>query len=166
MFNSLFTSIVEQNLRKDFRQPVMLAIIQALLYPIYALSEIFTEFKNFGLYKASHTGQVIYLEHFLNDYLNFNDPVVIIDSANVAYTYIANKSEGYEPLYLANKSENEDPFYLANKSEYANLYDFIVQVSALDYADLLADDESKMKAVKAIINMYKPAGKRYKIESL
>ena len=167
MYNALFDSIINNNLRADFRNPRFLALIKSYLKPLYELSVIFTEYKEKTLDVVSHNGQIIYLEHRLNQLYNNGDPgIVIADTANVEYVYLSNKSEGYDPVYIFNKGEAYDPVFIGNKAEYGAAFDFIVQVPAPLYADLLLNDEQGLNNMKSVINMYKLAGKRYKIESL
>lgn len=170
MYNPLFDSIVNNNLRPDFKQPRVLAFIKSLLKPIYELSEIFNAYKISTLDLITHNGQIIYLEHRLNQLYNGgNSGIIIVDTANISYVYIANKSEGYEPIYIGNKADyapDDSKVYIGNKAEYAAQFDFIVKVPALLFAQLQLNNNQGINNMKSVINMYKIAGKRYKIESL
>jgi hypothetical protein len=107
------------------------------------------------------TGQVIYLEKLLN--VTYNSTAIYIDDvANIAYLYIANKDEGC-PLYISNESENNAPVYIANKSEYLTDYHFKVKIPLTLYNSLGVSGLDKMKA---LINNYRIAGKKFIIESI
>lgn len=168
MYNTLFDSIVNSNLRADFKNIRTLAFIKCLLKPIYELSVIFSVYKTSTLDLISHNGQIIYMEHKLNQLYNAGQPgIVIVDTANISYIYVANKSEG-APIYVDNKDlqETSDIIYIGNKAEYAAAYDFIVKVPAALYLTLQANNSLGLNNMKSVINYYKIAGKRYNIESL
>lgn len=122
------------------------------------------------VYEIGHTGQIASLEHFLNDQnglaydLQTRDAditaVAIIwidESIVVPPVYMFNQEEMNPPLYFRNADEVPDaPVYFRNVEESYG-FDFIVKVpSTLTY------DEPRLKAQ---VNKYRSAGKRFKIET-
>lgn len=167
MFNLDFAYIIECLLPPFLRGPKMLAWLISLTKPIETLYNTFQAFRSSSLDKVSYNSQIIYLEKLLNDRFNPSmvAPIYIADVANISYTYVANKAEGYDPIYIGNKAEAGTPLYIGNRSEYQGQYEFKVMVPAAVYADLLADNEALLNTMKALINFYKLAGKRYLIQS-
>lgn len=110
------------------------------------------------LYKMQHDSRVIYLEKILNENFNVsgydfqnheNTKVVFIDDAPkppTKYIYLKQEIPPKEYLYLGTK-------YLTGNEDY---FDFIVHIPS-SYVFV----EAKLRA---IIDYYKLAGKKYKIE--
>lgn len=167
MYNIIFDSIIDNNLRPDFKKPRLLALLKSYLKPIYELSQIFTAYQTETLDRISHNGQIIYMEHRLNQLFNNDAPgIIIVDTANVEYVYLANVSEGLPPVYIHNVGEAYPDIYIGNMAEYAAQFDFIVQVPAALYSELQSNNNQGLNSMSTIINMYKIAGKRYKIEAI
>lgn len=128
-----------------------------ILQPITYLNNLFYQFKEVTNYKLKFNGQVIYLEHYLND---LYDPsqrrIYIEDTSNTDPNYIFNRVELLPALILYNQSENT-PVYFLNNNEYTEQIDFIVKIpSGINInSDLL----------RLEIDYYKQAGKKYKIET-
>lgn len=115
----------------------------------------------------SHTGQVASMEHYLN--MSYSLPYTIAtrtdDIAAQAIIWISgsvsrrrflyNKMEMKQPMYLRQKAENA-PVYLRNKSEAAQ-YDYTVFVPASLSFDI--------NQLKAMVDTYNIAGKRYTIQT-
>lgn len=171
---TLLHTLINNNIRQDHRKPKNISYLRALITPIQWLLDIGEIFAEEIFVRVSHNSQIIYLEHLLNLIFNNDTPgILIIDTANIEYTYLANKHEGYDPSYLFNTLEGDpptpggyDPVFVGNNAEYANQFDFIVKVPALVYVELLLNNEQGLNYMKSQINFYKLAGKRYKIESL
>jgi len=119
---------------------------------------VFKDFRTQSIRDLQFTGQTIYLEHILNDEFDPGTRGIYIDTINVnQFNYLFRKIEGKTPLYLFRKSEGAPLYYGIRKSEYGFLVDFIVYVPVA-----VVFDSNQMKA---LINKYKLAGKRYKIET-
>lgn len=109
------------------------------------------------LYQMQHDSTVIYLEKVLNEYLQIatynpsshiaTRQIYIIDTVQAPTTYIYQTGEN-QPLYLGT-------VYLDR--EKTTTADFIIKIPAL-----LSFDELKLRAV---VNFYKLAGKKYIIET-
>lgn len=167
MFNFDFQYVIECLLPPFLRKPKLIAWLMVLVSPIQTLWNEFSAYRLSILDQVSFNSQIIYLEKLLNDRYNIAmvQLIFITDVANVEYQYLANKAEGYPPLYLKNKAEAGDTLYIGNKSEYFGQYDFIVNVPLAIYTDLLTNNSAGLNNMKALINFYKLAGKRYLIQS-
>jgi len=177
MFNdTFFDSIIADNLRSDFKKPKFLALLECYLKPIFELYQIFSSYQILMLDKISHNGQIIYLQHRLNQLFNIPDPlslsaavIYIQDVANIENVYVANDDEGYDPIYIGNSAEAisyDDEIYVGNDDEYQTQVDFYVMVPNTIYLQLLDNSSQGLNNMKAVINYYKIAGKRYQILSL
>lgn len=132
--------------------------VQSLLNPLQVFNNEFVVYVKDTVYLTSFTGQVIYLEHILNDLYDSIDRSIFISDGNQLPLppYIYNKIEA-RPRFVYNKAEASlNKTYLHNKLEYALTYDFIVNtpvvISALDLQ------------VSGIVRRYKIAGKRFTID--
>lgn len=134
--------------------------LQALLKPVRSLYSAFLTYKSDKMYFASIRFQKIYMEKMLNDlYDNDNRRIYIEDATRLTAVYVANKALGYPPVYVHNSSVTHDPLWVYSKSSYVAQLDFVVKVPVSIYSDLNLDQ------MKAYINDYKFAGKRYEIQS-
>lgn len=138
-----------------------MAWIGALVAPIQTLNVTFASLVDDLRYKQKFNGQVIYLEHILNDQFDPNGRDVYIDdpSEYILENYIFNVSEDPQTLILYNKSEGQPPLYLYNLDEVAANNDFIVYVP-----DTITFNSAVEVQMRAIINRYRHAGKRYSFE--
>lgn len=150
---------VKQSLFRDFLKPKFLDNLKAFLKPAQELNDEFSLFVTKSRREANFTGQVVYLEHLLNDEFDSNQRRIYIadGQANVLPPFVFNKIE-QRPIYLYNKSENQPKFYLYNQSEYFTSSDFIVFVpNVLLSASLQVN-------LKRLVNYYKQAGKTFEIQ--
>lgn len=123
------------------------------------LNDYFIAFVQQTFYKVSFTGQVVYLEHILNDrYDNGLRRIYIEDGLQVPLPpYLYNKVE-QRPLYIWNKVESQPvQVYLRNKEEYSSENDFIVYVPNAILTPALE------KAIRSLVKIYKIAGKRFSV---
>jgi hypothetical protein len=132
--------------------------IGALLAPIQSLNVLFNEYVLGTRYDLSFNGQVVYLEHVLNDMFDDVSRRIYIDdpSGQQVYTpYVFNRVEQQPPLIVTNKSEALPTPFLYNTPELVVSTDFVVNVPT---SVLNATVQNQMKA---LINKYRIAGKRY-----
>ena len=158
MFRVDFTDLANKLLPPQRRKPVFKDYLKAAFKPLQQLNDILFNYRRDTRYKLAITGQVIYLEHYLND---LYDPVLrriyIADTASIEYDYLYNVVETGGPMYLYNAAEAEPPIYLENYSEIASADSFIVMVPvAVTY------DETVMRSQ---IDQYKAAGRQYSIDT-
>lgn len=142
-----------------WRKSRLIAWIKALISPVQTLTDDFVQFKADKKYDVSFNGQVIYLEHLLND--RFDDTqrrIYITDSTTqIIAPFVYNKVEQKE-IYIYNKSEST-PFFLFGKNEYLTGTDFIVHVPTA----LLTPSVEII--LVALVKRYKIAGKRFEVKT-
>ena len=158
MFNIDFDKIIELLLPIALRRPRLKAYLKAVSKPLKQLYNTFTAYRLHVLQSITHTGQVMYIEHLLNDlYDPLSRNIYLDDSTDARLDdYLFNAAEGQDVMYLFNDSEEEEAEYVYNSSEYDAINDFIVKVPSHLYAHILS--------IKATIDNYRQAGKRYSIE--
>lgn len=151
--------LVHDLLAPQLRGPNMLAFLNAALKPARTQLSAFYAFFDAVEYELTFTGQVIYLEHVLN---NEFDPtlrrIYITDSDQLNDTYLFNVVEGNETTYAFNASESADPLYLTNQSETVAQADFAVNVPIGLVYDL--------PSMLFYINKYRIAPKRFIINEV
>lgn len=147
--------VIEQLLPINRRRFRNIAFLKFLSKPIRTLITDFTNFYVKKRYDLAFNGQVVYLEHVLNDFFDEVDRgIYISDSPEAAESnYLFNEVEGNEETYLFNVSELQSPLYLYNQQELTFWPDFIVNVPAA-----VSFNNNQMTA---LINRYKLAGKNY-----
>jgi hypothetical protein len=127
--------------------------------PLNELLQDFYSFFNQIEYELQFNGQVIYLEHVLNDQFDANERRIYIeDSPLLSSTYLFNKIENNEPTYLFNTSEGEAETYIENSSETQAQYDFVIYIPA----GMVYDPE----LFKYWVNKYRIAPMRWIIEEI
>lgn len=134
------------------RRSKHIAWLQACVAPLIYLQDV-------TLYKMQHNGQVVYLEKVLNEWFEVegynpnlhreSKKVYIVDAYYAKRQYIYQNYEE-KPIYLSKT-------YIHKRSEYsAEYFDFVVMIpQGYRY------NEAKLHA---LINYYKLAGKKYKVE--
>jgi hypothetical protein len=151
-----YTKAVQWLIPNWLRQSIMVSWLSALVRPLVWLYQAFLRYREAKLYQLMITPQVCYLERLLNDRFDYTDRRIYIDDVIT-----------YDPLYLYLAAENK-PIWLYTSGEPVTwLYtdsetvgvsdDFIVFVPAG-----LVFNENEFKA---LLNSYKLAGKRYKIQT-
>lgn len=135
------------------RKPRLLALLQSLTTPIATLQQQWYKKRLDNIYKLKHNGQVCYLKKAIND--DFD--------ASLRRIKIADGNK-YERVYLYANSEKKQPKLLGKT--------FLRPVG--DYADTGADFRvivpqgfdftNNIYQLRALIDFYKLAGKRYLIE--
>lgn len=123
------------------------------------LNDLYTSFYSFFdsvKYRLTFNGQVIYMEHVLNDQFdNINRGIYITDSNLVDSTFIFTHAEGNEPFYIGMNSESLTPNYLFTNQEYVDDVDFVVNVPSTVTFNI---DE-----LKYLVNSYRIAPMRWEI---
>lgn len=152
-FNININKIGIEELSPDLRNPRIIAYVFALLLPIKSLHYQWLQKRNFDWYRLTHTGQVCKLRKVLNDSL---DPMLrriyIGTGTSFPRRYIYTKAEN-KPKYLGT-------FFIKSQDEYENTgVDFTVFVPT----EII---NTQIYQLKYLLNYYKLAGKRYKIEAI
>jgi hypothetical protein len=136
--------------------------VESWLEGLQFVNNMFDECALETKYLMSLTGQVIYLEQYLNDLF---DPVlrrIYIDDGSLTLPpYLYNIADDHEPVwYLYNIADGEPPFYLYNQEDFNTAGEFIVFVpAAIILTPLL------IAQITAAVLRYKQAGARFKIQS-
>ena len=132
------------------RRERILAWLRVLHFPLIKILDKFNFNRNENLYNTAHNGQVCYLRKALNDRFDISQRrIKITDSNRYKREYIYTEGE-QKPRYLGT-------MYLRDDAEYSDTgVDFIVLIpKALNY---------NTYEMKALIDFYKLASKRYKIQ--
>lgn len=139
------------------------AWLSSLMQPIQTINTTFSELVKKHRYDLSFNGQVIYLEHIINDLFDttlrriyITDPTNAPND-NVYLTYIV---EGQPPVHTTYVSENEPGLFIEYASESINFVDFIVKIPTS------INTPQVINKMRGVINKYKIAGKKYSIENI
>ena len=133
--------------------------IRSLIQPIQQLNDKVKQYTDDVYYRLNLTGQVIYLEHYLNDLFDKDQRRIYLSDDNLVLPpYLFNKSDGEAVLNLYNEADGETPFHLYNKQDYFNQGSFVINVPA---AIILT--QSMLNRIKRATNQYKQAGVSYSI---
>lgn len=137
----------------NLRQPKNIAYVLALLEPVEWLYYQWLQKRDFDWYRLKHTGQVCKLRKVLNDNLDKSlRRIYIAQGTAFPRKYIYTKAEN-KPKYLGT-------YFIKSQDEYENTgVDFIVFVPT-EIKTVSIDQ------LKYLLNYYKLAGKRYKIEAI
>jgi hypothetical protein len=156
MFKIDYNKLVMWLIPEALQFPVIVAWVKALTAPIDVLYKNFETYQDSITEKLSHNSQVCYLERILNTKF---DPdlrrIYIKDGTQFGKLYIYTEPE-LKPKYLYNASENK-PLYVRKTEEYKGGADFIVVFPA-------ALSGTNKFAIRALVDYYKLASKRYFIE--
>lgn len=128
----------------------MIAWLETLTLPISNLHVRWKTFRDNNLYIINHNGQVVYLRAALNDSFDSEQRRIdIVDGNRFGRSYIYTVGE-QKPVFL-------NTFFLRPASDFADTgVDFIVTIpSNVPY---------NLFDMTALIEFYKIASKRYKIE--
>lgn len=149
--------LIQQLTPHHMNKPKHNAWLQVLLYPVVWLYAAFLTYRADKLKEATINSQVIRFTRALRDRF-VNENIVIIhpvDFLGQSFIYLEIEGATLEYDYLG--IEAHVPVnYDFLQAEYDIEYDFIVRIPALI--------ASKQAAVIAFVNIYKLAGKRFKVE--
>lgn len=150
-----------QLLPTRWRQSKMIAWVKSLVAPIMSLHYQFQQKRAEDLYKLAHNGQVCYLRKVLNDKFDPIERRIQITGGN-----------RYEPQYIYTEAEQQPvhlgTMYLRDESVYEDTgVDFLV-LMPFDVWNIQKTEirigEYRFYEVEAIVNFYRLASKRYKIQ--
>lgn len=133
--------------------------VKTLVSPLVWLNSALTEYATNVYYRLSITGQVIYLEHYLND---------LFDSDNRGI-YISDDSLIFPPFLYRTGDEipvgdelilypTTEPIYLYNIEDFYTQGSFIVHVPFS-----LPLNEDLENRIRRAVNQYKMAGAKYTV---
>ncbi|SFO33300.1 hypothetical protein SAMN05428949_4983 [Chitinophaga sp. YR627] len=134
------------------------AWLQALTNPVNYLYQQFRRNRDANLYRLYITPQVVYMEKLLNDRYDISGRRIRIKDALVYDAEYLYQEQELKPVYIYREEENK-PVYLFTDDEIgSDSVDFFVLVPS----DLTFNDNE----MAALIDNYKLAGKRYKIQKV
>lgn len=138
--------------------------VAALLAPVQSLNVVFSAWAGGVRYFLAFNGQVVYLEHVLNDQFDASLRRIYIDDPGgtvIVTTYVHNKIEQQPTLYLYNVADADpnNPIIYNTSEIYTSTDDFIVHVPAGVFSPTVQVQMS------ALINQYRIAGKRYSFQT-
>lgn len=155
---NLVVSIVPFKLRSN-NLNTWLATIH---FPIQNINEVFSQLVKTHKYDLSFNGQVLYLEHILNDIFDPTARSIYIDDPNnvidvVFVPYVIENQPSPNTTFL---SENESGLFLQYLVESNNAQDFIVYIPQSIFTPEI------ILKVTNIVKKYKQAGKRFVVQSI
>jgi hypothetical protein len=154
----LFLLLV-MNLPPIYRSVDVIDYCKSAIKPIDTVKVEFYAFYESIKYDMTFNGQVIMLEHLLNDkFDNTERRIYIEDTEQKVEVLLYNKVEENEKTYIYNISESEPKTYIYNKAEFDAQFDFTVFVPSE-----LTGYEIEMNF---LLNKYKLAGTRYLIQTI
>lgn len=156
-FNYNLTSNIKQALLPITIKPKTLAWLQTILYPLTYLYAEFQIHRNTVNYNLTINSQVNRLQKALRDKFELVgiNVVTIEDSITEFYMYtLAEEQSQSLVIHTVVEDINESAIY--TEDELNNEIDFIVEVPV--------GHESKETQIKAFVNRYKYAGKKFIIQ--
>ncbi|MBS2100718.1 hypothetical protein [Carboxylicivirga linearis] len=155
MFGIDFNNVVIWLIPKVLRKAFNIAWLKALVTPIISLYNQFTSYKADILYKLDHNGQVCYLEGALNDAFDTDERRIYISDAGGDTITLIHRDSDNDPLVL--DADDYSAFIMHNDSAYfGGSYDFIVNIP-YQFSD------ASLYRLRALVDYYKLAGKRYDV---
>jgi len=134
------------------------AWLQALTNPVNYLYQQFRRNRDANLYRLYITPQIVYMERLLNDRYDISGRRIQVKDALVYEPEYIYQEQELKPVYIYLETENK-PLYLFTDFEIgSDSFDFFVLVPA----DLTYNENE----MTALIDNYKLAGKRYKIQKV
>lgn len=129
---------------------------RSAIKPLHLLFQDFYAFFDQKKYELLFNGQVIYLEHILNDQFDPIDRgIYITDATLLDARFIFTTAENNEPTYIYTTAEADPPFYINTTSEYYDDVDFIVNIPSSVTFDV--------NLLKYWVNKYRIAPMRWEI---
>ncbi len=153
MFDVDFNDIAVKLTPVFLRKKRFFYFLKACLKPLKSINLDFLKLRSNIHYRLLFNGQVIYLNHYLNDvYDPIKRRIYIDDVSNIDYNYVYNNPEQLQDLYLSNTAE-DTPLYLLNYLEYIKKVHFIINIPTdVSYNELL---------LRSQVDIYRQAGKNY-----
>ena len=143
------------------RKPVFLSWLKVFITPIITLHDRFKKKRESDLYKLSHNGQVCYLRKVLNDEF---DPdlrrIEITDGNRYTPQYIYTEAEE-KPKFLGTMYLRDDSVYGDTGADFLVLLPFEIWDA---HKKEISIGNYRFYDIESIVNYYRLASKRYKID--
>lgn len=153
--------VVKSLIPTKIRNQKQVSWLESLLQPLQSINFQFHLYGKKTRYDLSFNGQVVYLEHVLNDaYDTVLRRIYIKDSTLIAFNnfhiyYIAENQPTTEYVYF--DSENVAEPYILAEADVIDYVEFEVWIPQNILTNLT------IPYINSLINKYKIAGKRYKL---
>lgn len=155
MFEVNWATVVNWLMPPVLRTAFNLNFLTALLSPFQALYNQFKIYRDDNIYTLNHNSQVCYLEGALNDAFDIDQRRIRIDDAGGENVTLLNLDADEQPLMI--DDDGTGYFITHNDSAYnGGSWDFIVVIPYVM-------SSSELYRLKALVNYYKLAGKRYDV---
>ncbi len=141
-----------------WRKPLFAAVVYSLVAPFNILYVRFQTFRRQSLYRLTHNGQVCYLRAVLNDTFDPLERRLTITDISEGGTYwMLYKREMENSASLPKRETQWAVMITSRKSGDDKKYDFWINVPGI------LSKEIDPNYLKAIVNQYKLASKRFSI---
>jgi hypothetical protein len=140
----------------------LIAWLRVLAAPLQVLSQLYDLYLVFKRYELTFNGQVIYLEHRLND--EFDDDLrrIYIDDpqpTNIQPRIVTNRAENQPTLTFYNRADNQTTIILYRQAELQTRFSFVVFVPT----SILNNYQN---AIKSVVNFYRIAGVNWTFQAI
>jgi hypothetical protein len=157
-FDVDFPKLVRLLVPPRLRKVKHIAWLQSLANPVNYLYQQFRRNRDANLYRLYITPQVVYMEKLLNDRYDISGRRIRVKDALVFEPEYIFQEQELKPVYIYKEEENK-PVYLFTDDEIGS--------DSVDFFVLMPSDLSYNEdEMTALINNYKLAGKRYKIQKV
>lgn len=145
------------------RKAKIVAWLHSLVTPLVSLHYSFIQKRNTDLYKLRHNGQVCYLRSALNDRFDTQQRRIIVTDGN-----------RYKRQYIYTEAEQKPhslgTMYLRDSSVYGDTgMDFLILIPQNVWDNEKTEvgrDDHRFYDIEGIVDYYKLASKRYKVQLL
>lgn len=144
------------------RGAVHAAWLAALLKPLSTLNGRLETLVSQSRYFLAFNGQVILLEHVLNDRFDPGQRRIFIDDPledAILPTFVFNRVEGQPDLYIYNQVEGQPDTFVYNAVDFVTTTDFLVMIPS----DVFSTELEIL--IKSLVDEYRKAGSRYQIQT-
>lgn len=155
MLNHKVIEVLASLVPSHLRKPKRLTWVYVMSKPLETLKNTFMAKRERDLYLLSHNSQVRNLEKLLETEFDTTG-IFISDPTGIENTFLYNRGEGQEPVYVYNDAESQ-PVHVYNRSEFYPAISFIIWLPSEAVVDL--------NRLKALVNMFKLAGKSYEVRT-
>jgi len=130
-----------------------------LVSPVSWLNQRMLEYAADVYYRLHITGQVIYLEHYLNDLFDADDRGIYISDDNLIFPpFLFRNSDDISEDDELLLYPDSDPIILYNQFDYYDQGSFVVNLPGT-----LPVNPSLENRIRAAVNRYKQAGVKYTV---
>lgn len=151
MFNTDHSKLASLHTPTRQRKIRFLSLLKCFVAPIQVYQNEFEANRNNNIYKLNHNGQICRLTSVLNDTFDNEQRRIYIANGGGNLVTLIHKDTDQKLVQL--------PIIVHRDEDYADSgYDFIVVIPS----DIPLSQETEYH-IKSVVNYYKLAGKRYKI---